>query len=81
MCKFCNIEVEDINWLKEETIDIKVGDQTIGKYELNVTFDHKSDDEYELSADLWINDFDNVLLSASIPIKYCPFCGRKLHND
>ena len=81
MCEFCNFELDDISWLKEETIDVKVGERTIGKYELNVLMRQKDDNEYELSADLWINDDYDVALTASIPMKYCPFCGRKLHND
>ena len=79
MCKICEVELGDCYLVKTEAVDIKVGRRTVGRYEVDVNIERNDDDTFDLSASLFMDDGDTVLVN-SIPIKYCPFCGRRLHE-
>lgn len=80
MCKFCEIERGDCAAVNAESVDVMIGRRIVGKYEIYVTIDRNEDDTYDMSASLFTDDGDATLVNV-IPIKYCPFCGRTLHDD
>lgn len=82
MCKFCDVEINGANCIADETTPlIKKGDkvtveQTIALSMVNyTTINH--DKVFVLTTNYWIGSEDNMA-ELSIPIKYCPFCGREL---
>lgn len=82
MCEFCKIEPGNYINYGIQDIELKIGDRVIGEESLDLGYDLSDDKipEPTLIASYWV---DNSIMKASvtIPIKYCPFCGRKLHKD
>ena len=82
MCEFCNVEPGDCIEYGVQDIELKVGDRVVGEESLDLGY-YLNDEEVPesmLTASYWV-DNSRMKASVTIPIKYCPFCGRKLHND
>lgn len=82
MCKFCEIEpgdTKDIEELKYETaLNGKVVDEESLVQSLYV--DDNDVPTYYIVTAYW-DGSGRCKGAIETPIKYCPFCGRKLHND
>jgi hypothetical protein len=76
-CKYCQSEMyEEINVEQIYQHDIDLGELNFLGLEMNLWLGkNKNNGQPELSCTLGSND-DRIELS--VPITYCPFCGRKL---
>lgn len=79
MCDICKTEKGNCELLGNERVEFKVGIARLEDQLLTVYFDAKEDGDVIIDASYWIGD--NIVADVTVPIKYCPFCGRKLHND
>jgi uncharacterized protein (UPF0212 family) len=82
MCKFCTTEPLDCTDIAIHEIKLMVGDRICGEETLELSYHVFDNDtpEHHLVAKYTINNsFDKGCIE--VPIKYCPFCGRKVHND
>lgn len=79
MCKFCKVEMGNCEMLACENVDISVGKAKLGNSEIGLYIDNNEDGTWDIDASYWVSDI--LVTHIAVPIKYCPFCGRKLHND
>ena len=74
MCKYCEEEIGNSNHLGDGYIAI--GKNPNG---LLLSVDLFSDEpSANIKLNCFENGYDNPLASVTIPIQYCPCCGRKL---
>ncbi len=74
MCKYCEAQAGNSNHLGD-------GNMAIGKNSngLLLSVDLFSDEHSaNIKFNCFQNSYDNPVASATIPIHYCPCCGRKL---
>ena len=88
MCKFCKTEPGDIATIRECQTVRKVGRTVVGTDNLSVGWWRSDNDEAPatyITAEYYMtNKHPSTyvdLAHVEIPIKFCPFCGRKLHNN
>lgn len=82
MCDICKTEPGDIMRMGQHEVELICNNHVIGKEDLSVYYyvdDEETPSNY-IVADYWVNNTYNKAV-VRIPIKFCPFCGRKLHND
>ena len=79
MCEFCKAERGECKYLESKDVDIKIGKATLGGSEIGIFIGNREDGTWNIETSLCVGD--TFVTEIDIPIKYCPFCGRKLHND
>lgn len=75
MCKYCEDDFKDI--LLTDDIPLKFGDIDIDTIQANVFINDMNG--YEL--ELYIDTNDQPIVKKTVPIKFCPICGRELITD
>ena len=86
MCKICMTEPGDITMIDEHTTEMVVKGEVRGRESLEVKLHVNDSDtpEYYLISEFTIFQKHPTtyvdVAEVVLPIKYCPFCGRKLHN-
>lgn len=78
MCEICKIKNGYCDLLVTKDADMKIGNTKIGELNLEVFIDSKDDGIWTLEPTVFFGD--DVIADVELPIKFCPFCGRKLHD-
>ena len=85
MCKICKTKPGDIKIIGKYTLKQVVGGKVIGTEDLVLEYYISDDDipEPYLVSDYVIHRGYECVEKALVetPIKYCPFCGRKLYEE
>lgn len=97
MCKFCykiGENKKDITWevrscYADQNIDEEYGEyndnnRTIKKERFKLTPYKLEDGKVKISVDYRMETSDNIVISPfseSIPLSFCPFCGKQLNKD
>lgn len=88
ICKYCHNdpdEMRDENLLHElKEFNEMISAGIFGDYEFSVWFEEKTlhDPGYYLTVAMVEEDSDNDYTDiVKLPVKYCPFCGRRLGDE
>lgn len=79
MCEICSVKKGDVELLVWNSVNVNIGGREFEEHALNIYINHMNDD-YSISADYMMDDKWPVA-SVAAPIRYCPFCGRKLTDE
>lgn len=80
MCEFCNIKKGNTEVMIEDDMDVTIGKKHLESHILGMYVAHTENDKYEILSAYYVDGSEPVS-EISLPIEYCPMCGRKLHND
>ena len=78
MCKFCDPEIDDIEEFSEANLsafNVDVG--VLGEIEIYTYIDYEEKDTVNLVTEMYVCGTGDSERK-SVPIYYCPMCGRKL---
>lgn len=81
MCICENILKGDCDVIGKDENEIKIGHITMKEtWSLYTMLNHENDNEWSLDSCMFIG-FGNSIMSVKTPVKYCPFCGKKLTEE
>lgn len=82
MCKFCEIELGYTATIEEHEYKTMLGDKVRDedRYSVGLLADDNDEPNYYIVAAHYSMSTGRDYDVMEIPIQYCPFCGRKLHN-
>lgn len=76
MCKCHNVELGGLKEIVEDRIEVVIGNRKLADHMLTIWFKRTEEGQYRLMSSY--SGFDDFNLEIDDPIRFCPFCGRKL---
>ena len=80
MCNICEVKKGNCELLAEDKADLMIGRAKLGEIALDVFISNNEDGTWEIESSMFVSEIKDEA-TVKLPIKYCPFCGRNLHEE